>query len=72
MMSGVIEPGSETGERYTAKRYESDKAQTEDRAWRRHLKITLRPNNSDFDPIVLTCEDEGQVPLIAELVEVLG
>jgi len=65
------EPDPETGEHYTVKRYESDKIETEDGAWR-HLKITLRPNNPDFDPIVLTCEDEDQVPVIAELVEVLG
>lgn len=61
----------ESGERYTVKRYESEKAQEEDGSWR-HPKITLRPKNPDFEPIVLTCDDEGQVSVIAECTEVLG
>jgi SOS-response transcriptional repressor LexA len=61
----------ETGERYTVKRYSSEKAATEDGSWR-HLKVTLKPNNPDFEPIVLTCEDEGSVQVVAELLEVLG
>ena len=65
------EPDSKTGERYTVKRYESTKVEAEDGTWR-HLKITLRPNNPEFQPIVLTCEDEGRVRVVTELVEVLG
>jgi len=61
----------ETGERYTVKRYSSEKAATEDGSWR-HLKVTLKPNNPDFEPIELTCEDEGSVQVVAELIEVLG
>jgi len=61
----------ETGERYTVKRYESEKVPAEDGAWR-HLKITLKPNNPDFQPIELTCEDEGSVQVVAEMLEVLG
>jgi len=61
----------ETGERYTVKRYSSEKAATEDGSWR-HIKITLKPNNPDFEPIELTCEDEGSIQVIAELLEVLG
>ena len=60
----------ETGERYTVKRYESEKAASEDGTWR-HMKISLKPHNRDFQPIELTCEDEGTVNVIAELVEVL-
>jgi ATP-dependent helicase YprA (DUF1998 family)/SOS-response transcriptional repressor LexA len=60
----------ETGERYTVKRYGSEKAEGVDGTWR-HMKVTLQPNNPKFEPIVLTCEDEGQVQVIAELVEVL-
>ena len=60
----------ETGERYTVKRYESEKAQAGD-SWR-HEKITLKPVNPDFQPIVLTGADEGQLQVIAEVVEVLG
>jgi SOS-response transcriptional repressor LexA len=61
----------ETGERYTLKRYYSEKVESEDDSWR-HVKISLRPNNPEYDPIVLTCEEEGQVQVIAEMVEVLG
>jgi SOS-response transcriptional repressor LexA len=60
----------ETGERYTIKRYQSEKVASEDGGWR-HIKITLKPNNPDFQPIELTCEDEGSVEVIAELLEVL-
>jgi len=59
----------ETGQRYTVKRYESEK--TTDRDSWRHARITLKPVNSDFDPIVLTGEDEGELQVVAELVEVL-
>jgi len=60
----------ETGERYTVKRYESEKARAGD-AWG-HTKITLRPRNLDFQPIVLADADEEQIRVVAELVEVLG
>jgi len=60
----------ESGERYTVKRYESEKERHSD-SWR-HTKITLKPVNSDFESIVLTGEDEGQVQVVAEVVEVLG
>ena len=42
----------ETGQRYTVKRYESEKEKDGD-SWR-HIKISLKPLNSDFEPIVLT------------------
>ena len=60
----------ETGQRYTVKRYKSEKTQEGD-SWR-HEKITLEPVNPDFEPIVLTGADEGELQVIAELVEVLG
>ena len=59
----------ETGQRYTVKRYASKKAKEGD-SWR-HEKITLKPANPDFEPIVLTRADEGELQVIAELVEVL-
>jgi len=59
----------ETGERYTVKRYESEKAEDGD-AWR-HTKITLRPLNPDFQPITFTGKEEGQLQVIAEFIEVL-
>ena len=60
---------SETGQRYTVKRYKSVKAMKGD-SWR-HEKITLEPVNPDFEPIVLTDAGEGELQVIAELVEVL-
>jgi SOS-response transcriptional repressor LexA len=60
----------ETGQRYTVKRYESTKERPDD-SWL-HQHITLRPANPDFEPIVLTREDEGDLQIVAELVEVLG
>ena len=60
----------ESGERYTVKRYESEKTSDED-SWQ-HTKITLKPVNADFEPIVLTGEDEGELQVVAEVVEVLG
>lgn len=60
----------ESGERYTVKRYESEKAAKGD-SWR-HDRITLKPVNPEFEPIVLTAADEGEFTVVAELVEVLG
>jgi type I restriction enzyme, R subunit len=61
---------SETGQRYTVKRYESEKA-TKGDSWR-HDRITLKPVNPDFQPIVFTDASAGEVNVVAELVEVIG
>ncbi|MBN1830417.1 MAG: HsdR family type I site-specific deoxyribonuclease [Deltaproteobacteria bacterium] len=60
----------ESGERYTVKRYQSEKTESEE-GWR-HTRIVLRPENQDFEPIVLTESDEGKLQVVAELVQVLG
>ena len=60
----------ETGQRYTVKRYKSEKARKGD-SWR-HVRITLDPVNPHFKPIVLTHADEGDLRVIADLVDVLG
>jgi len=60
----------ETGNRYTVKRYESEKVADGD-SWR-HSRVTLRPNNPDFAPIVLNDVEEGEVAVIAEMIAVLG
>lgn len=65
----AIDP--ETGERYTVKRYESEKVKAEDGGWR-HTKITLKPANPAFEDIELTDAQEGQLQVIAECIEVLG
>ena len=59
---------SETGHRYTVKRYESEKSEDGD-SWR-HVSITLRPVNPDFEPMVLTNTGSGELQVIAELAEV--
>lgn len=60
----------ETGQRYTVKRYHSEKVAEGD-TWR-HAKITLESINPDFEPIVLIGADEGNLQVIAELVEVVS
>jgi type I restriction enzyme R subunit len=60
----------ETGQRYTVKRYESEKA-TKGDSWR-HERITLKPVNPEFEPILLTDANAGDVQVIADVVEVLG
>jgi type I restriction enzyme R subunit len=59
----------ETGERYTVKRYESEKAPAGD-SWR-HTRITLKPLNPEFRPIVLSPDEAERLRVVAELVEVL-
>lgn len=58
----------ETGQRYTVKRYESEKTMRGE-SWQ-HERITLKPVNPTFAPIVLTGRDEGQLKVVAEVVEV--
>ena len=60
----------ESGERYTVKRYLSEKTVSED-GWL-HTRIELRPENPNFEPIILTQSDEGDLQVVAEFVEVLG
>ena len=60
----------ETDERFTVKRYRSEK--TADEAGWRHIRIVLEPTNPDFQPIELTAEDEGSVTVVAELIDVIG
>ncbi len=60
---------AETGERYTVKRYESEKVGS-DGSWS-HSKITLKPVNPDFYSIELIDVMEGQLKVIAECIEVL-
>jgi len=64
------ETDPETGQRFTVKRYESEKATDRDGTWR-HVQIRLKPLNPAFAEIVLTPEDEGNVGVIAEFVAAL-
>jgi hypothetical protein len=61
----------ETGGQYTLKVYSSEKVPAEDGDWV-HQRITLKPLNPAYEPIVLEPNEEGQVLAIAEFVEVLG
>jgi hypothetical protein len=60
----------ESGARYTVKRYESEKSFGEDETWR-HVRISLKPLNTAFDPIVLAEEDEDAIAVVAEFLQVL-
>ena len=60
----------ETGQRYTVKRYRSEKVIVDD-SWQ-HAKITLEPRNPDFEPMVLDDMDESAVQVVAEFLEVLA
>lgn len=60
----------ESGDRFTVKRYESEKAQEGD-SWT-HERILLKPVNPAFAPIVIEHAEDGQLQVVAELLEVLG
>jgi hypothetical protein len=60
----------ESGQRYTVKRYESEKSTEIDGTWR-HVRVTLHPLNREFHPIVLTSEDEDSLAVIAEFIDTL-
>jgi SOS-response transcriptional repressor LexA len=59
----------DTGERYTVKRYQSEKVEVDGTL--RNARITLKPLNPDFEPIILTDDDEGVLRVVAEFLEVL-
>ena len=60
----------DTGQRFTVKRYRSEKATNEDGC--RHRAIVLEPLNPDYEPIEVIAEDDSPVRVIAELIEVIG
>jgi hypothetical protein len=66
---GIADP--ETGGAFTVKRYRSEKAGNGEGGWR-HEQITLDPINPEYQPIVLRPRSQGDVMVIAELVEVLA
>jgi SOS-response transcriptional repressor LexA len=61
---------SETGERYTVKRYESVKEVRAD-GWQ-HQRVVLQPINRDFQPIEIHGADDEELRVIAEFVEVVS
>ncbi|MBU1044089.1 MAG: DEAD/DEAH box helicase family protein [Candidatus Omnitrophica bacterium] len=61
---------SETQQRFTIKRYHSEKEYFDEGTWK-HKKITLSPDNKEFKDIVLEDVNSEDFKVIAELVEVL-
>ncbi len=59
----------ETFQRFTVKRYKSEKQQFPDGTWQ-HKKITLSPDNKDFSPIVLENVQEDDFRVVAEFVAI--
>jgi phage repressor protein C with HTH and peptisase S24 domain len=65
----VEQLGGGANDRYTVKRYSSQKAQREDGSWS-HEKITLQPLNPEFEAWTLDPEEE-KFRIVAEFVRVL-
>jgi SOS-response transcriptional repressor LexA len=65
----VEQLGGGANDRYTVKRYASDKAQREDGTWS-HERITLLPLNPEFESWTLDPEEE-KFRIVAEFVRVL-
>jgi SOS-response transcriptional repressor LexA len=65
----VEQLGGGANDRYTVKRYSSEKVQREDGTWS-HETITLEPLNPEFDAWTLDPQDE-QYRIIAEFVRIL-
>ena len=64
-------PDPDTGERYTVKRYTSERTEGDaDGDWR-HTRITLRPTNPNYKPIILSSEEDDTFRVIAEFLEVV-
>lgn len=61
----------ETGEPFTVKRYHSEKLKSAAGGWPL-WRITLWPINRGFSPLIFEKDDEGELPVLAEFVEVLG
>jgi phage repressor protein C with HTH and peptisase S24 domain len=59
------------GGQYTAKRYFSEKQLADDGTWR-HKKITLTPDNSDYDEIILEDIEAPEFKVIAEFIHCLS
>jgi len=61
----------ETHQRYTIKRYSSEKKPLDGERWA-HSKITLSPDNKEFKDIILKDVSEDDFKVIAEFIQVLG
>ncbi len=66
--SGLVD--SETGGKFTVKRYESEKVHNSDDTWH-HSRIVLKPINPSYRPIEVTPSESEEVSIIAEFVGLL-
>lgn len=60
----------ETGERYTVKRYRSERERDGAGSWR-HTEVRLEPENREFAPIILRNVPEGEIKILGEVIAVL-
>ena len=60
----------ETNQKFTVKRYHSEKEYFPDGTWR-HKRIVLSPDNNEFEPIILENVQEGGFRVVAEFLSVL-
>ena len=60
----------ETNQKFTVKRYHSEKERLPDGTWR-HKRIELSPDNKEFQPIILENAAEDDFKVIAEFVAVV-
>lgn len=60
----------ETDQKFTIKRYQSEKEELEDGQWR-HTKIILSPDNKEFDNIVLENVFADDFHVVAEFITIL-
>lgn len=61
---------TETGGEYTLKVYSSEKTTSDNGEWQ-HERITLKPLNPEYEPLVLEPEKEAMVIAVAEFLRVL-
>jgi phage repressor protein C with HTH and peptisase S24 domain len=64
--SGIDDPM--TSGHYTVRVYTSEKIETEAGM---HVRVVLSPLNPEFEPVILTPKDEGDVRVIAETAQTL-
>ncbi|MCG2726003.1 MAG: hypothetical protein L6420_07080 [Elusimicrobia bacterium] len=60
----------ETNQRFTIKRYHSEKEHFDDGTWK-HKKIILSPDNKEFDDIVIENVSGEDFKVIAEFVSIV-
>ncbi|RZD17142.1 MAG: DEAD/DEAH box helicase [Candidatus Acididesulfobacter guangdongensis] len=60
----------DTNQKFTVKRYHSEKEYFEDGTWR-HKRITLSPDNKEFEPIILENMQETDFRVVAEFIGVI-